>query len=442
MKRSDKIRLKIEEACNKISALYSAAEGENRACTEDEKSQLATLASELEGLRADLKLAITHEESQALLAQRQIVPALREDAEIIPLEKIVVPAGMRRTKALRGFASDREAYAAGQFFLAAIYGSQSSREWCEKHGIELRGALSTTDPAKGGFLVPSFLDQAIINLRESRGVFRQNARVLTMASDTHSIARRTGGYTAYFVGENDETTASDKTNDQVKLVAHKLAVLAKYSSEISEDAIIDVASDIAQEIAYAFADKEDSCGFNGDGTSTYGGMVGVKNAVAAGSEYTAATGNTAFGTLDLADFEGMVGKLPTYALQNAKWFISRAGWAASMLRLANAAGGNTSREIEGGVQPMFMGFPVVWAQVMNSTLTAQTSTEGLAYFGDLSQAATLGDRRQTSIRASDQRYFELDQIGILGTQRFDINVHERGTASAAGSIISLLTPGS
>ena len=92
---------------------------------------------------------------------------------------------------------------------------------------------------------------------------------------------------------------------------------------------------------------------------------------------------------------------------------------------------------------MFLGYPVVFSQVMNSTLTAQTSTNGLCYFGDLRQAAMFGDRRGLSIAVSNDRYFELDQLAIRGTERYDIAVHETGDASSTpGSIIQLSTPGS
>jgi HK97 family phage major capsid protein len=111
-----------------------------------------------------------------------------------------------------------------------------------------------------------------------------------------------------------------------------------------------------------------------------------------------------------------------------------------MQRLADAAGGNTTQNIMGGTGPSFLGFPVVWVQVMNSTLSAQTSTEGLCYFGDLRQAIKLGTRRGMAISTSVDRYFETDEIGIKATQRLDIVVAEKGTSSVAGSVIGLETP--
>jgi HK97 family phage major capsid protein len=263
-----------------------------------------------------------------------------------------------------------------------------------------------------------------------------------MASDTKTVPRRSSGLTAYFVSDNSEVTASDKEWDQVNLVAKKLGVLAKYSSELAEDAVISIGDDLTDEIAYAFANKEDECGFKGDGTSTYGGITGVLNAVADGSRYEAAGGNIAFSDLDFADFEGMVGQLPQYAARNAKWYISRVGYYASMARLLDAAGGNTIETLsDGSRRLMFLGYPVVLSQVLSDTTGDQASTSILA-FGDLAMAATLGNRRGIRVLISPHRYMEYDQIGILGTERMDINVHERGDASNAGAIIVLDTPSS
>jgi hypothetical protein len=41
------------------------------------------------------------------------------------------------------------------------------------------------------------------------------------------------------------------------------------------DSAADVAQSVASEIADAFAAKEDDCGYNGDGTSGFGGIAGL-----------------------------------------------------------------------------------------------------------------------------------------------------------------------
>jgi len=435
---------KAEEICVKAAAEARDLTDEERKTADEAIAKADKLGTEEQRL---VKL-IADKASLQTPEGRKTSPAA--PAVLVPTEKTIAAPRLLRSAKVRNFRADggvsaeERAHATGQWLLATIGGNTRAAQWCADHGIEVRGTspLTTTTNSLGGYLVPEVLESTIIDLREERGVARRSVRVMPMASDSVVIPRRASGVTAYFVSENAEITASDKGWDAVSLSARKLAVLCKMSSEVAEDAIISLADDLASEIAYAFADKEDECLFNGDGTSTYGGVVGLKSAVAAGGKVTAATGNTAFSTLDLEDFEQMVGKLPQYAVANAAWYVSRVGWANSMLRLAEAAGGNTVAQVAGGAPLQFLGFPVVIAQVMNSTTTAQISTDGLAYLGDLRLAATMGTRRGIEIAVDPSRYFEFDQLAIRGTQRFDLNVHEKGTASVAGPVIMLSTPSS
>jgi HK97 family phage major capsid protein len=77
---------------------------------------------------------------------------------------------------------------------------------------------------------------------------------------------------------------------------------------------------------------------------------------------------------------------------------------------------------------------------MNTTTTAQTSTTGIILFGNLSMAAVMGTRRELTIETSNQVAWTTDQIAIKGSQRFDINVHDTGSASVAGPVVALATP--
>lgn len=452
---------RLGKATAEIDQILNAA-GEERALTEEERGQVDALETEIKGLDAD-RIAYDDDRKRR---QRQAdrVKALSETArsphQREPLDnpdrsaedlvaadrRMAIRAVSRvgRLRAFRGEEAEWNAYVSGQWLLAHLAPNPEYRtkaqEWLREH---LAGAATVM--TSGGALVPDQFEAAIIDLREQYGVFRANAKIEQMDGDTKIVPRRTSGLTAYFVGENSEVTASDKGWDQVELTARKIACLSKFSSELSDDAVISIADDLANEMAYAFASTEDDCGFLGNGSSTYGGTVGLITActTATATTVTAATGNTAFATLDLADFEGMVGKLPQYAdTMNAKWYISKAGWAASMLRLIDAAGGNTGAMLAGTAPKSFLGYPVVISQKMNSTLTAQTSTYGLCYLGDLSLAATLGNRRGVTIKQSDQRYLEYDQLAVLGTERFAINVHDVGDTSSAGPIIMLATPAS
>lgn len=448
MKNLIQVREQIAELTAEAEAIQALATSESRELSQEEAARIdaivgnASVKGEIKALRETEDRLAKLESLKAAALEKNNAGAKHEAARVW-----AVPANCHR-KQLRAFkdsnrnVAEEKAYCFGQWFRATL-GVESAKEFCRGRGIEIRNAMTEGFDAKGGFLVPTEFENSIIDLRNDYGIARGSVQIVPMSSDTKRQPRRTGGLTAYAIGEAASLTASDKTFDQVELIARKWGVLARFSSELNEDSVISIGDDLASEIAYAFANKEDECLFNGDGTSTYNGIVGLKNALLAGSKVTATTGNTAFSTLDIEDFQQMIAKLPSYAFKGMpKWYIHRSGWAMSMLRLAAAAGGNTNREIQGGYQPQFLGYDVVFVEVMNNTLTTQTSTDGLVYFGNLPMAAMLGDRRGIAIAQSSDVYFTTDELAIKGTERFDINVHDKGTASVAGAVVMLSTPGS
>lgn len=437
-----------------IDKITAAARDEKRQFNEDEKKQTDAKFSEIESIDQKISEISDQEARDAKLAalKSRKFASVSDNGQINepPFEerkKPAIPANVIQRRSLKAFAGDNSnerAYRAGRWIFAALYGHEESRQWCQDHGVELRAQSANNNYLGGYTIVPEF-SSAIIDLREQYGIFRRESRVVPMMSDTLLVPRRAGGLTAYFVGESDSITESEKTWSQVQLTAKKVATLTRWPSELNDDAIISIADDLAGEIAYSFATKEDQCGFIGDGTSTYGGTFGVFAKIDDGNHAasiaTAATGNTAFSTLDLSDFHTAVGKLPLYARGNAKWFISSAGFSDSMERLMYAAGGNTVSNLNGGTGLSFLGYPVVLSQVCNSTLSAQVSTV-VALFGDLRLGTTFGDRAGVAVDLSTDRYFEQDQIAIRGKERFDIVAHDLGTGSAAGPIVAIKTPAS
>lgn len=458
MKRSQQYREQIASKLDEVSAINAICAKDNREPTADETAIVNAAIGE-DGQGGEVKsLKARLAQSEAFEAEVANQAAIRNPANVYHVggsndadsgsifARVKMPPSARRggVTAFKGPHAEQAAYGFGRMVLAAC-GRESSNNWCrDTFGIDVRNAMSSGSDSDGGFLVPAEYAAEIIRLVNEYGVARGVCQIVPMTRDTLSQPKRSGGITAYAIGEIGTPTASSPTLDQVQLVAKMFGALAYYSNTLDEDAAASVGNLIAQEMALGFAYKEDSCLFNGDGGSTYNGIVGIKESLAAGATYTALAGNTGFKTLDLDDFEGMVATLPSYAFQNGgpQWYIHRSAWAVSMLRLAVAAGGNTTREIAGGLQTQFLGYPVNFVEVMNSTLTAQTSTEGLCYFGNLRQGVMFGDRRGLSVAQSKEVQFLTQQTTVLGTERFDINVHEDGTASACGSIVMLATPGS
>jgi len=344
-----------------------------------------------------------------------------------------------------------QAYTAGMFLKATIFNNAEAIDWCKSRGVAVAKAQGEGVDSAGGFLVPEELLANIIILREEFGVFRRECQVVPMGSDTLNWPRRVGGLTAYFTGENQSVTESQAQWDNVNLTAKKLAALTRMSNEIAEDAVVSIADWLVGEIAYAFAAKEDASGFSGDGTSAFGGIRGLSNIFADGNhtfgQYQVSSATLT--SLTIADFTGTTGLLPQYALKSAKWYMSQQMFLSAAGTVLAKGGGNKIEDLQQGIRsavgtnidplnPMLMGFPVAISQ----QLPISTPGSGLPmfYFGDLNKSSALGERRGVTIKRSDHRYFENDQIGLLGTERFDINNHDLGSTTAAGPLVCAKSP--
>jgi len=335
---------------------------------------------------------------------------------------------------IKNFKTNDEAFRFGSWALGCI-GFKKSAQWCTDNGIVTKIANIEGNNLAGGFLVPEEFENAIVTLREQFGVIRNHARVVPMSSDIKRMPRRSTNLTASFVGEASTASQTNETFDQINLVAKKSMVLTKFSSELSEDAVINFADDLAGEMAYAQAKLEDQCAFIGDATSTYGGITGLANAVGSAGVTTAASFLTA---ITLTEVQSFLSKLPQYADNaNTKIFCNKTVWNSLFLRLAYVSGGNNAVDlITGSNQLSFAGYPVVLTQAMNATTGVGAI---MAHAGDFSQGIYFGDRRTTSVDFSNAALnsFEADMLCYRSTTRWDLVCANVGDATNAGSIVTL-----
>jgi HK97 family phage major capsid protein len=333
------------------------------------------------------------------------------------------------------------AYRAGQWCRAAIWQDPMAQRWCNQNGVEFRALAANVNTA-GGVLVPSEMEQAIVINREQHGIVRQNVTVVPMGRDVMEVPRLSGNITSYFVGENTSGTESDSTFDNVTLTARKLMAITRYSTELADDAIMNIGDFLAGEFGWSFANKEDDCAFNGDGTNAYGHMQGIRNKLVATASLTgapdASTANAdTYAELAAADLETLLAVCPAYALPGAKWYCSAPAFALVFTAITQAGGGNTFSTIAGGPEMRYLGYPIVVTQVM-PTSTGSLDNVVMILFGDLKKACILGDRRGITVMVSPHRYFESDQWAIKATERFDFVCHSVGDTSTAGPVVGLV----
>jgi HK97 family phage major capsid protein len=348
-------------------------------------------------------------------------------------------------KYIKGDGAQARAFRVGHAFLAMIQGRQKSIDWCRENGVAIIRAGSEGVNSAGGWLVPEEMESEIIILRNAYGVARGEVEVVPMGRDTITTPKLVSGLTMYFAGEGIAATQSQPVWTNVRLTAKKASVLTLYSSELDEDALVSVGDIMTKEIAYAYAVGEDGCLFSGDGTSTYGGMTGVRKVF--NDNYNSYKGSVTsahntMATTDAADLANLQGALPqyVYTMGNPKFYCSQTMWGNVFERLIGASGGVTKDQASGRTIREYNGYPVVITPAMLAPATNTTSftqTAGIL-FGDMNMSVSMGDRRGMTIARSTEYKFAEDQIAIKGTERFDINAHNLGDATTAGSLVALI----
>ena len=420
----------------------------------DQTKELLSLSAQADQVKTDLefeeRIAAKEAELRSVVEKAAPAPAAAPVAEAKDEPKKIEIRGIApHHSQLSAFNDGPEAvesaYRCGRWLRAAVFKNADDIRWCKEHGVENR-ALGENSNSAGGVLVPEEFAARVIRLVENYGTFAASGvEKVTMNRDTMIIPKRVTGTTAYFVGEGTAVQESEPSYANVQLIAKKLAVGTRMSTEVVEDALISLADAVATEFATSLAYKIDLCGWSGDGTSAYGGIQGAVNRVNDGthtaSVVTSGSGRTGFETLTVADFVNVIGKMPLYARSGAQWYISPTGFASSMARLRYAAGGNTVESVGGGVNETFLGFPVNLVHVMDSTLGADTGKVKVL-FANLGLSSIYARRRDFSVRMYDQVYATTDQLLLQGTMRFDIVHHSLGDNTTAGPVIALKTAAS
>jgi HK97 family phage major capsid protein len=453
------LRAAREKAAATVQRLATESQAEGFASTPEWEAGWASANTEYNAALAAEEAGIAAA-NRATTAERIAADAARLNAAGVatlrpnytPTASPRVAATPRRHGVLRAFKGAdavERAERAGMWAAATLYRSEAAARWCQQNGISIvqggfpdgpSAAMNTTDNASAGYFVPNEIDYTVQELALVYGVFRRFAEIVPMASGTRDVPRWTGGMTAYWTAEGSKPTESNPAWDLIGLVAKELKALSKMTRVLDEDSVTDLGDKITLALVEAFTLAEDNAGFNGDGTSTYGGITGlVTKILAASAAYAqAASGNVSAATLDLDDFNAVVAKLPNYPNMQPRWFMHKTFWANSAQRLQMALGGVVPADVQTGAQPMLLGYPIEFTNVLKS---APTVDECPAILGDLRWSSKLGDRRGRTVEMGfENDDFTKGLMTVLGTQRVAINNHtvtDPRSSSNTGPVVGL-----
>jgi len=201
--------------------------------------------------------------------------------------------------------------------------------------------------------------------------------------------------------------------------------------------IIGLADHVAEKQARAFAIAEDSALFNGDGTSTYGGIVGIRvKLIGTAGAVDAASGHDTFLEITAPDLRKIMATAPDLPGYSPSWYTSKYGREQLFGRLADSAGGNTKRDLASGEQMQYAGYPIRTSPAMPKVGT-DLSNVAMVLFGDIRLGVKMGQRKAIEMMVNPYVLMDQGQTQILSFERIDFNVHGVGDASNPGPILGL-----
>jgi len=334
--------------------------------------------------------------------------------------------------------------------------AQKLYTWTAEQVVQKGYSLLTT--ASGQALSPVGYDADLHQLLNAYGVCRKTARAVNMTSDRTLRPKATGDLTVYYPEDGGAGTESSKTFSNVQLVAKMGMVITKMSKALTQDSAINVADDAGRDIVRAVAKQEDNSLFNANGNGAANGYIpqtqGILHQIGGGGASAATpwlqTSETATNSrvllsagttplaVTLAEITNLMALPGNFVGLMPAFHCTRQIAHAVLTRLAASVGGIQPLQLEGlGTVPSFLGAPIIYNNVM-STSMATGAKRQLMVYGDISLAADFGDRMGLAVEISDQRYWDENNIGVKGTVRHDINVHELGSTSTAGPLAVLI----
>ena len=143
------------------------------------------------------------------------------------------------------------------------------------HDLEVKASLSTDSDPDGGYLVPEEMSNQIDRVVTTVSAMRSLATVMTVGADTYKKLVNMGGAGSGWVGEKEARPETDTpTLRELIFNAQELYANPATTQKALDDARLDIAAWLANEVAIEFAEQEGAAFINGDGVNKPRGILG------------------------------------------------------------------------------------------------------------------------------------------------------------------------
>jgi HK97 family phage major capsid protein len=438
-----------DRAIQVAEKLLNSVEKENRDFTPEETEEFGRLLTEAgeinRRLRDDRRFDKDQEERISMANQNigeYMEPQFNRDGSALTHQhanrpNLVTP----KLSAFKGPEGARNAYDSSLWLRGFVLGDQEAKQQLESRRPAWMSSQTEGNPTQGGYSVPLEFHRSIIDYRDQVGIARKMCTVLPLGTDQLAVPKLSSGPTVYVVGEENSITASSMAFESVTLAPKKRACLSYVSNELNADNAVGLMDLLAQRMALALALDEDGCFVTGDGGGSYGGILGVLDAVTAATAgvVSCATGNDLWTEITFGDIGKMMASLASkYRTNGQLAFLCSSSFKWQVLdRLSLAQGGAMMEDMVNGVRSdLFASYPVYTSDYMPTTTAAATIC---LLFGNFKQSCLLGDRQGIRLATSEHLGFVTDQIVVRAVTRYDINNHEMGDTVTAGGVVALKT---
>ncbi len=140
--------------------------------------------------------------------------------------------------------------------------------------LEIKAGLTTQSDPDGGYLVPDTVENTIDRVLGSNSVMRQLARTISISGDVYRKLVSMGGATSGWVGEEDSRPeTATPTLREIAINTGEIYANPAATQGVLDDARIDIAAWLADEVSIEFAEQEGNAFINGNGVKKPRGIL-------------------------------------------------------------------------------------------------------------------------------------------------------------------------
>ncbi len=134
--------------------------------------------------------------------------------------------------------------------------------------LQVRAALTTQSDPDGGYVVPEEMDGTIGRVLAAQSAMRSLARIVTTTGSGYKTLMSQGGATSGWVGEEAARgSTSTPQLSEITVPAGEIYANAYATQRLLDDASIDIAAWLADEVAITFAEQEGAAFITGNGVN-------------------------------------------------------------------------------------------------------------------------------------------------------------------------------